>query len=168
MSNEQNRNPLGAGLNAIGEIGEKLKPAIEKAGFAAGEPSVKLPGVVSLKSYMGKYLSAWADGRLDWDRDWERDWELFKVEVKDGNKVAFKSCHGKYLSVRSDGTVRCDQRAAGENEAWTVERAGSGIALKSRFGKYLHPEKDGRVTATRDKAAGEETVAFADHSQGGK
>jgi hypothetical protein len=58
----------------------------------------------------------------------------------------------------------CDKREAGENEAWTAERAGSGIALKSRFGKYLHPEKDGRVTATRDNAAGEETFAVTDHS----
>jgi hypothetical protein len=143
---------------------EGLKPAIEKAGFTAGEPSVKLPAVLSLKSYLGKYLSAQPDGRLEWNRDWERDWELFKVEAINGNKVAFKSCHGLYLSVKDNGTVMCDQREAGENEAWTAEWAGSGIAFKSSSGKYLRPKKDGNVAVKYYVAEEKEIFTLTDHS----
>jgi hypothetical protein len=117
-----------------------------------------------MKSYQDKYLSAWAEGRLDWERDWDQSWEQFKLEPMDGDTVAFKSCHGLYISVKGDGTVMCDQHTAGENEAWMVEWAGSGIAIKSRFGKYLHPEKDGRrVKATRDVVTKEEIFTLTAH-----
>jgi hypothetical protein len=168
MSDTENRNPLGAGLSAIGKIKEKIKPAIGKMDFLSGGATVELSGLISLKSCWGKYLSAQADGRLEWNRDWDREWEQFKAEPLSGGRTAFKSCHGLYLSVKGDGTVMCDQRTAGENEIWTVEPASGGIGLKSRFGKYLRPGPDGRVTASGNAVTEKETFTVTDHGQGGK
>jgi hypothetical protein len=111
-----------------------------------------ISGLISLKSYKGKYLSACPDGKIDWDRDWDREWKQFTVEFHGEGKVTLKSCHVMYLSAKKEvgGTVRCDEREALAYTLWTVEAAGTGIALKSCFGKYLHPKKDGRVTAIHD------------------
>jgi hypothetical protein len=126
-----------------------------------------ISGIVSLKSYQNKHLSADPGGGVVCDRDWDREWEQFTLESHGEGKVRLKSYHGMYLSAKRDanGTVRCDQREASDYETWTIEIAGGGIALKSYLGKYLYPKIDGSVRANQDKVGEEETFTVIDHGK---
>jgi hypothetical protein len=163
MSNEQDRNPIGAGSSVIMETMEKLKPAIMSAGFNFSIASIRLPETLVIRSsYMGKYLFAQSDGYLEWSQEWNEKDKFFKLEILREGKIAFKSCYGKYISVKNDTTIACDQQELHENAAWTLEWIGNGIALKSSNGKYLRPMKDGTVRTKYDIAEEKEILTFLD------
>jgi hypothetical protein len=117
----------------------------------------ELQGKTFFKSHHGKYLSAWPDGRVDWNRDWTREWETVTVEKADQGKVALKSCHGKYLTAASDGRAEWKAVELNAQGKWTVEYLQGGVALKSCHGKYLSAQPNGVVEANRDAAKEWET-----------
>ncbi|MDR1176588.1 MAG: DUF569 domain-containing protein [Treponema sp.] len=123
--------------------------------FSGGAP--ELQGKTFFKSCHGKYLSAWPDGRVDWNREWKREWEAVNVEKAGEGKVALKSSHGKYLTAMPDGRAEWKAVKLEAEGKWTVEYLGGGIALKSCHGKYLSAQPNGAVEANRDAAKEWET-----------
>ncbi|MDR2446513.1 MAG: DUF569 domain-containing protein [Treponema sp.] len=170
MSDKQNGNFWNSNKNLPEKKGSEMNFSDANLNLCDWWQPRGISGLISLKSYQRKYLSAWPGGEVDWDRDWDREWEQFTVESHGEGKVTLKSCHGMYLSAKADadGTVRCDQREASDSETWTMEMTGAGIALKSCFGKYLHPKKDGKVRANQDKVTEKESFTVTDHSKEGK
>jgi hypothetical protein len=123
------------------------------------------PGLVSLKSRYGKYLTSFPDGKLDWNREWDTDWERFQIIPLHDGKAALRSYHGLYLSVEEpvDGVVRCGTRKVNEYATWTLEHVTGGMAFKSVFGTYLHPKADGTATTVRNTVTAEEVIIVTEH-----
>jgi hypothetical protein len=126
------------------------------AGAFSGGVS-ELRGKTFFKSRHGKYLSAWPDGRVDWNRDWAREWETVDVEKAGEGEVALKSFHGKYLTALPDGRVEWKAVKLDMWEKWTVGYLDGGIALRSCHGRYLSAQPNGAVEANRDAAKEWET-----------
>ena len=66
-------------------------------------------GLVGLKTWKGKYLSAQPNGILEANRDDFNAWEKFEMFIHGDEDVAFRSKHGKWLSAQPDGIVEVNR-----------------------------------------------------------
>ena len=66
-------------------------------------------GLVNLKTWKNKYLSAQSNGKLEANRDVARGWESFEMLISGDTKVAFRSTHGKWLSAQPDGQMEANR-----------------------------------------------------------
>lgn len=100
-------------------------------------------GVIALKTYHGKYLSAKSKGGLAAKCGEALSWETFEVIKKEGNKIALKTYHGTYVRVNTDGTVS----TSNGNEIFEVKEIRENeIALIASNGKCLSVQKNGTFT----------------------
>ena len=66
-------------------------------------------GLVGLKTWKGKFLSAQPDGTLEANRDDLNVWERFEMFIRGEEDLAFRSTHGKWLSAQPDGTMEVNR-----------------------------------------------------------
>ena len=117
--------------------------------------ALKRSGLISMRSFHGKFLSAQPDGRAEWNRNISSEWEFFHIEVRHGGKITLKGAHGMYVSAQPDGSVQINRREAPPSgwEEFTVEDRGNNvICLRSCHGKYLSAQQDGTAQWNRDHA----------------
>ena len=62
-------------------------------------------GIVALRTWKGKFLSARPNGTLEANREWLRGDEKFHMFIYKDEKVAFRSERGKWLSAQPDGRM---------------------------------------------------------------
>ena len=76
-------------------------------------------GLVSLKTWKGKYFSAQASGKLEANRDGNGgSWEKFEMFILDGEKLAFRSTHLKWLRAKKGEPVNFNGATISEMETF--------------------------------------------------
>lgn len=125
--------------------------------------NVRFVGLVALKSFHGKYVTADANGTIR-DASKIQDWEVFEwylsADVHDQKDIRLRSAfrshaHGTWITILPDGgKLVGDRQKQGDWETFELfqfANNSSRYGLKGSHGKFLNAEPSGSVAANRDK-----------------
>jgi len=96
----------------------------------------RLPDVVNLRTFHGKFVCADANRGLVADRDNAAQWEAFTVQYH-GDKVSLRSWNNNYICAESNGSVVVNRTQVGIWEQFTPYFEGDKVAFLTHHGTYL-------------------------------